>query len=456
MLRHKLFRTAMAALLILSILFVIPTGARAEKDSPDFTSFVNEIDDLIKKHWPLMDELWPGADYTKHNLLLLHIDDELSIQEAWLLGTEEKRQLSESEYENIPAPQPGGFTDMSFEDKQSIAISVDDQDIARQGEAKDIYKTATHELVHFYHQSDQPWDQEGSSRAQIYPIDVTPRLYRQMIFQNMIRAFEKPEQQDDYLGKAKYWQEKWHNEYPDERKAIHSTDIAEGTARYMEYMGALIGDAPAGSERDKLAAEAIMRDDIFASADGESYELGYVAGLLLDRVKPNWKDDFYASNKTLDEMLLEDVEAVSEPMDEEIQQRVTNELETINEEVGEELSNIEKAQKDSSIPWLKIDTTDTSGSFMATGNYQFGDDDVLTTFTSQYRAGDGSINLRGISVASWYTMERDFLMVPLTMVHTLENGVLNVESEQLEVKNVAITKGEEEGRIMYSVTANDQ
>ena len=57
----------------------------------------------------------------------------------------------------------------------------------------------------------------------------------------------------------------------------------------------------------KEADKFIRKEQIFIAADKESYEIGYVAGLILDEKNPNWKENFYVTGKGIPEVLLENV-----------------------------------------------------------------------------------------------------------------------------------------------------
>lgn len=266
----------------------------------DFESYVNEVDKLVKLNWPLMNKVWPGYDYTSHNFLIFNLDEDYNIKEARLLSVTENRKLKKSEYEGITPPNPQGYDQIKFQGKHSIVMSVDDDYINSKNSVDDFYKTATHEMVHFYYQRGVKANVK-SSRSQIYPIELAPRIYRRMQYTRLIQAFENLDKRDEYLGKAKFWLDKYNAEYKKEAVTIRATDIAEGTARYTENIGTFIGKTLSKNDFKKEADKLIPKDQIFVAADKESYEIGYVAALLFDEKDPKWKDKYYSTGKGIPE-----------------------------------------------------------------------------------------------------------------------------------------------------------
>lgn len=108
------------------------------------------VHQLVKKHWPHMDKVWPGYDYINHNMLIVDFDEMMEVREAWVLNVDTMRKLTVQEYQNLQLPQVGGYAELKFEGKSSIAMGVDSNDLESGSEAE-IYTVATHELVHFYY-----------------------------------------------------------------------------------------------------------------------------------------------------------------------------------------------------------------------------------------------------------------------------------------------------------------
>lgn len=438
-------------------LFIGPLPVSSEGPSTPISTdaFVKGLEQRITDNWALIEKVWPGADYAKHKLLLFYVDDNLEVQDAWQIGVGGHQQLTPDSYKDIAVPTPGGYAQVNFEGAPSIAMSIDDFSLSQARELEQTFLTATHELVHFYHQDDMLNQAEGT-RAQAFPLDPKPRVYRHMLYQNLINAFDRPANRDAYLGKAKYWLDVWQKEYQKESDDIRSTDILEGTAKYIENMGSFIGENLSGEPFDAKASTLIVRDEPFPSADAESYELGYVAGLLLDKTQPEWKKDFYKSGKSLVEMLLMPVKTIEEPINPDVEKLTTEEINLINSEGTEDMQDMIKARADKSVPMLKIDITNTAASYEAYGNYTLDNDDVHTRYSTQYRVSNGAISIKKTSVIMQATEDAHlYILVPLTMKHELNGDVLSVVSSTLDVRDVKVTTAQEDGRTIYSVTASD-
>ena len=97
-----------------------------------------------------MHKVWPGYAYTNHNFLIFYLDEEGAVKEAKLLNVNENRALEKKEYENITPPNPEGYDQIQFQNKPSIVMSVDDTVMETENSVNELYKTATHEIVHFY------------------------------------------------------------------------------------------------------------------------------------------------------------------------------------------------------------------------------------------------------------------------------------------------------------------
>lgn len=430
-------------------------GEIAKQEKSEFTQFANQVHQKITDHWPSMNKVWPTYDYTNHNLILFLLNDS-DVEEAVLINTKEQRKLTADEYKAIQAPQDDGYDAVEFNGKPSLAMSVTQQSMQKKKAVDTLYRVATHEIVHFYYQGEALLSQNSESRAQDFPLDKTPRLYRQMIYQNLIKAYDAPSDDVNYLGKAKYWLEKWKNEYSSEYESIKSTDIAEATARYSENLGTFIDPKIEAKEIYKSAAKDIKRTETFYSADGESYEIGYVAALLLDRRQPDWKKDFYASKSTIEEVLLKDVQSVDDEMDQAVETRVSAELDKYNNETLTSIQNIIDARKDKSIPYLKIDVTNSTSSMSAAGVVSVDGVEITIEYGNLFKANGKVIEIDKLNIFEQVDEAgNQFVYVPLQMPFEVKDDTLLINSERLKVEHVNVSKTDEEGRTVYFVKVDE-
>lgn len=439
----------LAILVVMLALFV--SCKKSEIKADPFESYVSRVEDLVKTNWPHMDKVWPSYDYKNHNLIVFYLDtEEENIKEAWLFNVEGARKLEEKEYKGITPPGAGGFLQVNFEGKVSIAMSVTSETIEENDSVRQLYRTATHELVHFVYQ-DEVISSEETSRNQQYPITIEPRLIRKMLYTRLIEAFEHPQQEEEFLGKAKFWLEKYQKEHKEEANSIRYTDITESTARYTENLATIIGKDLSIEERRKEIEKDIVKDENFISADGESYEIGFVAALLLDRRDPSWKETFYQSRKNVEEVLLEHILPIEDKVDSKIESSLQEKINTVNEEAKEALKDIILAEADKSIPYLRLETAKSTGSITSGGMYEYKGFHILEAYSKNFVAQGKSIEVKKLSVIDVYDIVNPTITMPLSMNYEIKDGVLTVKTEHLLVDSIPVTEKEEEGRKIYTI-----
>lgn len=414
--------------------------------------FAKAISDRIAKHWPHMAKIWPTYDYTKHTLVLFSLSAPGKVDAAYAITTSGMRELTPTEYADIEVPQHDGYAQITFNGSPSIAMSVNSSEMSKPQTIDSTYRVATHELVHFYYQGEMKQPDENASRAQPYPLDPTPRTYRQMIHRQLLVAYETPDKRAEHLAKARFWLDKYHSEFADEAKATASTDIAEGTARYTDLLGAIITGDNKPEEVRQAEQKLLGRDDFVPSAEAEAYQLGEVAGLLLDEENPQWKKDFYTSGQTLLDLLLKDIKPAEDSVAPEVAKAVESEVAKRNSEVKDEIADVQKAATDTSIPYLKIDDTDAEGSFGATGSFIVGDEEISTGYTARFDVGGTELAINDAAVkATFDESGRSYLLLPLTMKHSVKDGVLTVDDAKLAAKGLKVAESKEDGRTVYTV-----
>ena len=272
-------KNAISGLLIAALLFLTACQPKQVKASP-FQTFADEVASMVQTNWPSMHAVWPGYDYDKHNLILV------SESQGVLINTKGITALSAQALEELEKPNPGGYAKLAYEGKPSIIMAIDDVEMQQADGAIETYKTATHELVHFYYQ-DKAVIHEQTDRTQRYPVEAGPRILRQMLYRRLIDAYENKGEAERHLAHAKHWLARYQNEFAQESMAIKSVDIAEASARQSENLGTFIGKKLDQEAFRQEAIKTIAKDEVFESADAESYEIGFVAALLLDERRPD-------------------------------------------------------------------------------------------------------------------------------------------------------------------------
>lgn len=427
------------------------TSTGSETSSPEFLTLKDGVAQSIQENWPHMQKVWPTYNYNEHALLLFHLTDDGMTKEAWLIDSQEARRLNEDEWKDMLPPQPGGYSPVEWKGKPSIAMGVDDAMLKDAKAIDSVYRVATHELVHFYYQEDIALT-EDNDRSQVVPIDKTPRLYRQMLYRNLIDAFDHPDQAEQKLGHAKYWLEKWKSEFGEEANAIRTTDIAEATARYTENFGTFVGKAEGDAAVREHAGKNIDRTSLFVSADAESYEIGYVAALLLDKTQPGWKDNFYKEGTNVEEKLLASVKPIEETIHPELEAPLTAEIDKVNKEAEQSLKGIVAAQADKTIPYLRLNTDSVESSFGSADMFRYEDLSVITQFVARYEAQGKNVELNRVHVfESAGENESLSFTLPLDMPYTVKDGVLTVDTPELKIDGVKVETSQEGGRTVYTL-----
>ncbi len=413
--------------------------------------YVSQIKEMVDKNWPYMKDVWPNLDYTQHNVVVFYRDEEMNIKKVWLVNTETKKELQPSEYEGVEIPRSGGFGKIDFLGKPSIALVFDDysleEDKGKEMIDNSMYALATHELVHFYYQSDisLPED-EGGGRAQEYPIDYTPRLYRGMIYRNLCSAIEETDEKttQEYIQKATYWFNKWKNEYSDEVDYIRGNDMFEGHAQYIDIIGKFADD----TENLENIKKYLDVDKIHTAVDRESYDLGYSAGVLLSRVQPEWKETFMTANKSPIELLLSDVIEIQDEVDADYEEKLKAEVNSTNSEIEGYISNIIEAEENKEIPYLKIGFEYLTGSIQSNGFFKYKDYEIMSQLYATLQKDANQVQVNGLSIVS--TVDGDIL-IPLSEEFTVEGNLITFDSEHLKGSMELSNTENIDGRVWYVV-----
>ena len=318
----------------------------------------------------------------------------------------------------------------------------------------DIGRIFIRQMVHFYYQKDVKASAD-SSRSQIYPVESAPRIVRQMLYARLIEAVENPDKLKENLGKARFWLDKYHADFKREADSIRATDIAEGTARYTENMGMLIGMDWGQEYRRNEADSMIEREQIFIAADKESYEIGYVAAFLLDEISPNWKDGFYATGQNVEEVLLEKVSPINDQEDQDIAEKITKEVDAANASAQQKLKNVIAAKDDVSIPLLHLDVSKGSKSFYAENMFKYQNLSVMAGYTSKFNVQGKTIEINNTAIISGYEEANQYIRIPLTMKYELKDGRLTIDAEGVKADGIPVQTSTEDGRTIYSAEISD-
>lgn len=409
---------------------------------------INYIENKIKNTWKNTNEIWPKTNYNNHNLILFEVNEKGKVLKAWCLNTNGKKLLKKKEYESIEIPMPGGYSKIEFEGKPSISISFDKLllEMFNDDCSDFIYTLATHELIHFYYQENI---NINGTRFVKFPQEFEPRVYRTMIYKNLAKAYIHEESKEVYIAKAKYWYDKWLNKYPEEYKNIKCTDIGEGQAKYFECSVSGISPGINQEKKNEFLKNNIDLDMYFTTIDGESYELGYVAGLVLDGVKPGWKKNFLISGKTILEVLFENKKSIIDLDYIETKYKIKIEIEKLNKKNGGKIAGTIKALKDPNISYLKINQKYLVGSYEVKEFLDYNGNSIMVGLTSRYKNNDWEIELNKVNVIEKKEAENSYIYIPLNLTYSLKESKMILNNEKVIGKFPVLEKTNLEGRTVY-------
>ncbi|HCF2605177.1 TPA: hypothetical protein NIA55_003758 [Pseudomonas aeruginosa] len=181
------------------------------------------------------------------------------------------------------------------------------------GNSETLAAIGPHEAFHRYAQEDWPGLRKpGGYRGDLATLDPRPREYRYALFQSLLQALRTPGQRDSYLSDAQGWLRRWREAAPEESRLAAQVDLSEGTARYIEMAAAARYRTDFAEDpqryRQALREYALAfydANEIGVGVDSEAYEIGALAGVLLDLRDDDadWKEAATAGTWPLDYLL---------------------------------------------------------------------------------------------------------------------------------------------------------
>ncbi len=197
-----------------------------------------------------------------------------------------------------------------------------------------------HEGFHFIGQDN--WVRPGNIRGTHYPLDYRPRYLRRMLFDKMLSAFESGKEEN--IAQAKYWYQKWSDEYPEEAKK--TLDRIEGVAEYITLMAQALLDTKKGCratdpeiKRQLLGHLPQYRkyvSELKLDHDAESYALGSLASLLLrfTQESSHWQKEIIRGKTPL-EILFEDYSPLQNIDDDTLKMNFALVAQSRNKSIGQ-------------------------------------------------------------------------------------------------------------------------
>lgn len=220
------------------------------------------------------DRLWPGFSW--QNYQVTFEDPQQSDAVRWNspspTGGSQDNRISLIPQSSVLALTPGAF----ILESSGILLS------RRPKEAwQELVETAIHETFH------RTQKIQNIFRDYIYPEDWQPRYLRQEIIRSL--HDELTNVGTDGLARSKFWRMRWERLYPDDIGRNQGMDFLEGPAKFVGQLGVSLATLGCDASNTRLITNAVARMNLsenFERAE-ESYRLGLLVGLLLERGKVN-------------------------------------------------------------------------------------------------------------------------------------------------------------------------
>lgn len=411
---------AMKKLIILFVL-VFTQVSRASGQQIDYRK-INQVvaEKLLTTVNGCGERIWPGYDLKSLDIVLVDNSSEDLITVSF-----NNNKISTTPASRLPIYiKQTSFAYFNIDGQEMMSINGEDYtqgiDIPEETVEELTFKLAIHES--FHHTTQKQWNKsKRGSRGTFVPITWEPRYYRAMIFKNLVEAYQSEESKEQSLQRAKYWYEKWNNEYPEEVKA--TTDGYEGTAKYSDIMARALSESSCTAREPEIKTkiktsyidelERMINGYRFA-LDSEGYPVGSVAALLLreNKKQTGWEASV-AEGETPLSILMKDVQASYEDIDGNFKLRFLDTQREKQADVDQYLSDTYVAlkQKDSylvSLPdsWLGED----GASYTFTNFYiDVGLDLNFSVMAEEllFTSKDKSSSLKSSQTATFFWLEKN-------------------------------------------------
>jgi len=380
-----------------------------------------EVHGYVAKVWPQSARIWPGVVMKDRRII---VGDGKA---ARLITVEGVKNLSTADLarRKITIP-PAGSLYTSWDGHPAVVINSADPAYADEAKAERaslseiVFGAATDELFHSWQQRGKQQN-ERDLRGTEYPLAVTPRLYRAMLYDDVVAAYHDPGQKRARLANAAYWYSKWQKDYPDEARRAVSTDAAEGAAGYFDAISAAMVRGADRKDRDDLREHVAYApldqglDPRHLTVDGEAAPLGALAGLLLDETKKPWQKQVQQGSQTPLALLLQGVAPVAEQPSDDLRQAIQDALAKQNSDLIPRFNPLVRSYNDKEHALLLVPLEAATGD-LETGGYYTSKDvpyALLARLSGTFEFPTGRLRANEASVLTGTVGGRQYVIVPL-------------------------------------------
>ncbi|HZE32915.1 MAG TPA: hypothetical protein VE198_15945 [Actinoallomurus sp.] len=384
----------------------------------------NEVHEYVAKVWPDAGRIWPGVVLKDRRIIIG--DGKV----ARLVTVEGVKNLSAADLtqHRVTIPASGSLY-TKWDGHPAVVINSADPSYAEEAKAEHaslsqiLFGAATDELFHSWQQRGKPLEQH-LLRGTEYPLAVTPRLYRAMLYDDVVAAFHDPKQKRQRLANAAYWHSRWQKEYPDEAKRAAATDAAEGAAGYFDAVAAAMSEGADRTDpadlREHVSYEPLDQslDPRQLTVDGEAAPLGALAGLLLDETKKPWQRQVSPSQTPI-ALLLQGVAPVAEQPSDGLRQGIQDVLAKQNSDLIPRFNPLVRAYNNHGDKLLLVPLESATGDLDTGGYYTTKGVPyaMLARLSGTFQFPSGKLKANEASVLTGAIHGRQYVIVPLDPDH---------------------------------------
>ena len=391
------------------------------------------------------EKIWPGYTWANKfdSVLLVSTNNSKSFELDYKTFS-----MKEIPFEKTPSFALGGFAESSIGEKKYISYSLDYGDTYY-----DTLALLVHENFHYYGQEGIKGVPESirATRADVYPFNPLPRLYRSMINFYLSEALKKPEQKTEFISKAKFWNNLHKTEFFDDYISVGNLDMIEGSATYAEALTIAMARNNCSLTKEATSAMLFTKPDnvydFYTYFESDKAGQAYLGGMLAYMVDDllfdgtlNLKKMTMEGKQPMDQLFTH-FEAVETSVNEEINQSIDDDYRAINEEakidVDQYLENKNKGMIAISQP-LRLQG-DMGGSFSVNGfiavdEAKYGFAEIYQSYKRSFETPTIKAKFTGVNL--YETTENECgkeQMVYWVDEAQIKDGILSAKAEKLEL-----------------------
>lgn len=224
------------------------------------------------------EKIWPNYSWKDFRVILARPKSQTSF--VWATD----RDLEEVANEKLSVEVLGAYYHfLTYDEKPALSVN------AEEARGQFLFELTVHEFFHDQGQSD--WKNNPGQRGTYFPQSATPRINRRMLYDRLADYINSDLTDDKALAKAAFWYQKWKSENPEEE--LNSYDATEGAAEYVGKLASIIASNGCQVSKNQILASFKsemnneMGKEVLLGLDSEAYEIGTLAMMLLNLIKPD-------------------------------------------------------------------------------------------------------------------------------------------------------------------------